>query len=81
MRKDGRVLVEGQEATSWDDRRRRRFWQQHAAFVFQDNGLIDEESVECNVRLSQMSLFGVRTRLKASIESALERVGLTGRGS
>jgi putative ABC transport system ATP-binding protein len=81
VRKDGRVLVEGQEATSWDDRRRRRFWQQHAAFVFQDYGLIDEESVECNVRLSQMSLFGVRTRLKASIESALERVGLTGRGS
>ncbi|MCZ9883288.1 ATP-binding cassette domain-containing protein [Arthrobacter sp. B2a2-09] len=76
----GRVLVEGQDATRWDDRRRRRFWQQHAAFVFQDYGLIDEESVEYNVGLSQMSLFGVRTRLKASIESGLERVGLTGRG-
>lgn len=77
----GQVHVGGRDATRWDDRRRRRFWQQHAAFVIQDYGLIDEESVQYNVALSRMSLFGVNKRLKVSIESALERVGLTGRGS
>ncbi|MEC5182375.1 ABC transporter ATP-binding protein [Arthrobacter sp. CG_A4] len=76
----GRVLVGDQDATRWDDRRRRKFWQQHAAFVFQDYGLIDEESVEYNVALSQISLFGLRKRQKSRIEIALDRVGLTGRG-
>lgn len=75
----GRVLVGGKDATSWDDRRRRRFWQQHAAFVFQDYGLIDEESVEYNVALSQISLFGIQRRQKDAVESALDSVGLGGR--
>lgn len=79
-RRRGRVLVGDQDATRWDDRRRRKFWQQHAAFVFQDYGLIDEESVEYNVALSQISLFGLRKRQKSRIEIALDRVGLTGRG-
>jgi putative ABC transport system ATP-binding protein len=76
----GRVTVGGQDATQWDDRRRRRFWQQHAAFVFQDYGLIDEESVEYNVALSHLSLLGLQRRQKAAVGEALERVGLTGRG-
>ena len=76
----GRVLVGNQDATRWDDRRRRRFWQQHASFVFQDYGLVDEETVEYNVALSQISLLGLRTRQKAEIERSLERVGLNGRG-
>ncbi|MFK4297424.1 putative ABC transport system ATP-binding protein [Arthrobacter sp. GAS37] len=75
----GQVHVGGRDATRWDDRRRRRFWQQHAAFVFQDYGLIDEESVEYNVALSQMPIFGLVKRHRAGIESALDRVGLVGR--
>lgn len=75
----GRVLVGGQDSTNWDDRLRRRFWQQHAAFVFQDYGLIDEESVEYNVSLSQLSLFGIRRQQRSAVESALDRVGLIDR--
>ncbi|WP_332603632.1 ABC transporter ATP-binding protein [Arthrobacter sp. S2(2024)] len=75
----GSVSVGGQDATRWDDRRRRRFWQQHAAFVFQDYGLIDEETVEYNVALSRLSLLGLQRRQKAGIEDALDRVGLIGR--
>ncbi|HKU31024.1 MAG TPA: ATP-binding cassette domain-containing protein [Arthrobacter sp.] len=76
----GSVVVGGQDAARWDDQRRRRFWQKHAAFVFQDYGLIDEETVEYNVALSRLSLLGLQRRHKAGIEEALERVGLTGRG-
>ncbi|WP_136610479.1 ABC transporter ATP-binding protein [Sinomonas albida] len=77
----GRVLVGDQDATRWDDRRRRQFWQQSAAFVFQDYGLIDEESVAYNVALSKLPLFGLRGGHKAGVEEVLKRVGLGGRSS
>ncbi|MDQ4503848.1 ATP-binding cassette domain-containing protein [Sinomonas sp. ASV322] len=77
----GRVLVEGQDATRWEDRRRRGFWQRHAAFVFQDYGLIDEESIAYNVALSRLPLFGLRAGHKTAVEEVLERVGLGGRSS
>lgn len=75
----GRVLVGGHDATHWNDSRRRRFWQQSAAFVFQDYGLIDEESVAVNVALSRIPVFGRRHSQRAGVENALERVGLGGR--
>lgn len=62
---DGRVLVGGHDATHWNDSRRRRFWQQSAAFVFQDYGLIDEESVAVNVALSRIPVFGRRHSQRA----------------
>jgi putative ABC transport system ATP-binding protein len=77
----GTVLVGGQDATAWDDRRRRRFWQEHAAFVFQDYGLIDEESVAYNVALSKLPLFAQRASRIAGVRDALERVGLDGRSA
>lgn len=76
---DGRVLVGGQEATHWNDSRRRRFWQQSAAFVFQDYGLIDEESVAVNVALSRIPVFGRLRSQRAEVEKVLERVGMGGR--
>jgi putative ABC transport system ATP-binding protein len=76
----GAVLVDGVDATSWNDRRRRRFWQQHAAFVFQDYGLIDEETVEHNVAVARLSTSGIRSRERSAIDAALVRVGLEGRG-
>ncbi|GAB3566234.1 ABC transporter ATP-binding protein [Arthrobacter alkaliphilus] len=75
----GRVLVGGNDATHWNDRHRRRFWQQHAAFVFQDYGLIDEESIAVNVALSKLPVFGRLSSQRAGVEKVLERVGLGGR--
>jgi putative ABC transport system ATP-binding protein len=51
----------------------------HAAFVFQDYGLIDDESVAYNVALSKLSLFGSPRKQVAAVEKALERVALGGR--
>lgn len=76
----GRVIVGGTDATRWKDQQRRRFWQQHAAFVFQDYGLIDEQSIAYNVLLARLPLFGIRKKDRAEIDDSLARVGLGGRG-
>ncbi|MHC6219901.1 ABC transporter ATP-binding protein [Arthrobacter sp. MMS24-S77] len=78
---DGKVMVGGQDATHWNDRQRRRFWQQNAAFVFQDYGLIEEESIAVNVALSRLPVFGRRNSQRNGVEKVLERVGLGGRSA
>ncbi|MGB3683259.1 MAG: ATP-binding cassette domain-containing protein [Rubrobacteraceae bacterium] len=75
----GRVLVDGTDTTGWKSRQRRRFWKDHGAFVLQDYGVIEEESVAFNVDMTS-SLFGSRVfsdhrRLKL----ALKETGLGGR--
>lgn len=75
----GRVLVDGTDTTGWKPSRRRRFWKDHAAFVLQDHGVMEEESVAFNVTMSS-SVFGHRVlgdhqRMRA----ALEETGLGGR--
>src|SRR4051794_40910732 len=44
----GRMLVDGADTTGWRSWHRRRFWKDHAAFVLQDYGVIEEESVAFN---------------------------------
>lgn len=75
----GRVLVDGTDTTGWKSRQRRRFWKEHGAFVLQDYGVMEEESVAFNVTMTS-SIFGSRVsgdhrRLKL----ALKETGLGGR--
>jgi putative ABC transport system ATP-binding protein len=76
----GHVIIGEEDSSRWKDARRRRFWQKHAAFVFQDHGLIDEKSVAYNVMLARLPLFGAHKRDVANVQAILERVGLSGRG-
>ena len=75
----GRVLVDGTDTTGWKSRQRRRFWKAHGAFVLQDYGVMEEESVAFNVTMRSSAfgsrVLGDRQRLKA----ALEETGLDGR--
>ena len=41
----GRVLMDAQDTAAWTAARRRRFWRDDAAFVLQDYGIIEDESV------------------------------------
>ncbi|BCT78103.1 ABC transporter ATP-binding protein [Sinomonas cyclohexanicum] len=76
----GSVTVGDADTARWKDGQRRRFWQRHAAFIFQDYGLIDEESVGYNVALSALAPFTHRARKHEwAVSAALERVGLDGR--
>jgi len=49
----GRVVIDGRDLTGASDRRRREFWRDSAAFVFQDYGLVDEWTVTQNILLSE----------------------------
>lgn len=75
----GRILVDGTDATKYGSAARRRFWRDHAAFVLQDYGIMDEESVAFNVTM-QASILGNRvTGDQRRLAQILERTGLAGR--
>lgn len=76
----GQVLIDGTDTGDWGASRIRRFWRDHAAFVIQDYGIVDDESVAYNVTMAA-SVFTNRVRgNRDRWEGALERVGLAGRG-
>ena len=75
----GRILIDGDDVTRYGDAARRRFWRDHAAFVFQDYGIMDEEPVAFNVTM-QASILGRRvTGNQERLVQALEQTGLHGR--
>lgn len=75
----GRVLVDGTDTTGWRSGRRRRFWKDHGAFVLQDYGVMEEESVAFNVTMAS-SIFGSRVvGDQQRLQAALEETGLNGR--
>lgn len=75
----GRVLIDGNDATRYGSAARRRFWRDHAAFVLQDYGIMDEESVAFNVTM-RASLLGKRvTGDQRRLAQVLEQTGLVGR--
>jgi putative ABC transport system ATP-binding protein len=77
----GRVLVDGTDTSGWSSAHRRRFWRDHAAFVLQDAGVMDEESVEFNVTM-RSTILGNRTRGdRPRLHAALRATGLEGRNT
>ncbi|MFJ6537899.1 ABC transporter ATP-binding protein [Paenarthrobacter sp. NPDC091711] len=75
----GHVVVGGEDATKWNDSKRRRFWRNHVAFVFQDYGLIEEASVGYNVTVGRRGLFGLRPSESERLGQVLKHVLLSGR--
>ncbi|MFD2768353.1 ABC transporter ATP-binding protein [Micromonospora eburnea] len=77
----GQVRIDGVETTGWRDSARRKFWRHHAAFVQQDYGVIDDETVGFNATM-QMSILGRRLPAdQRRLDMALERTGLPGRSA
>lgn len=67
----GKITINGQEASSWSDKKRLAFWRDTAAFIYQDYGIIDEEKVSYNVSLTKAKGQDLR------VLEALERVGIS----
>lgn len=76
----GRVCIEGRDTSGWGSGRVRRFWRDHAAFVLQEYGIVDDESVAYNVTMTASLLTNRVLGDRARLEEALERAGLAGRG-
>lgn len=68
----GEIRIDGQNVSAWRERQRTQFWKKHVTFIYQDYGIIDEETVAFNVSLKK----GGNTR---QVQAALESVGLKGR--
>lgn len=75
----GSILIDGNDVTRYGTTARRRFWRDHAAFVLQDYGIMDEESVAFNVTM-QASVIGRRVSgNKERLAQVLEQTDLQGR--
>lgn len=69
----GKIFVDNNDVTGWRESQRTLFWKEHASFIYQDYGIIDDETVSFNVSLKK---FGNN---QGQIKEALEIVGLQGR--
>lgn len=77
----GRILINGIDATDWNSRERRRFWRDSCAFVLQDYGLMDEESVAFNITMTA-SIFRKRVLGdSARVNYVLSYTGLANRSN
>ena len=50
----GAVLVDNTDATRWHEAQRTAFWRKSASFIYQDYGIIGDESVSFNVSLRKI---------------------------
>ncbi|KRG12568.1 phosphonate ABC transporter ATPase [Virgibacillus soli] len=75
----GSILINKNDVTKYGSAARRRFWRDHVAFVLQDYGIMDGESVAFNITM-QTSVFGRRViGNKERLTQSLEKTGLKGR--
>lgn len=69
----GEIMIDGISAADWNERKKVEFWKKNATFIYQDYGIIDEETVAYNVLLQKVKLNGSR------VKEVLKTVGLSGR--
>jgi len=69
----GKIFVDNNDVTGWRESQRTLFWKDYASFIYQDYGIIDDETVSFNVSLKK---FGNN---QGQIKEVLEIVGLQGR--
>lgn len=72
----GDVFIDDEHTRSWDDRQRMRYWRDHAAFIYQNFGTVEDETLAFNIVLSHAK----QRKYPRQIEAALKYVGLAGRG-
>ena len=71
----GEVYIDQVPTSGWKDKQRSQFWQQRAAFIYQDYGIIDDETVAYNVTLRPQT----KTRAADGVQAVLAQVGLQDR--
>lgn len=71
---NGEIIINGNDTTKWKEKERTKFWHDQAAFVYQDYGIIEDESVSYNVTLDKQK------KGSGEVKKILEKVGLAGRG-
>ncbi|MDE7416477.1 MAG: ATP-binding cassette domain-containing protein [Lachnospiraceae bacterium] len=70
---NGDILFDGKSAIKWGDKQKTRFWRKYAAFIYQDYGIIENESIAYNVALDKLQMRSNK------VKTVLQEVGLAGR--
>lgn len=68
--KGGKITIFGNDVTNWKDKEKTKFWQEHATFIYQDYGIIEEESVAFNITLNK------KEKKLSDVHKVLQQVGL-----
>lgn len=69
----GKIFIDTKDVTKWDDKQKTKFWHENATFIYQDYGIIEDESVAYNVSLNRL------TAGSKEVKNVLRKVGLDGR--
>lgn len=69
----GSVLIDQIDTSKWNDKDKTKFWHKYATFIYQDYGIIEDESVAYNITLDKS-----KVKNKA-VKNILDKVGLKGR--
>lgn len=70
----GNILINDKNVTKWNDKQKTRFWHEYATFIYQDYGIIEDETVSYNVTFTKRQVRG------NEVNEILKNVGLDGRG-
>ena len=69
----GNIIIDGKNVTKLSDKEKTKFWHDYATFIYQDYGIIEDESVAYNVTLDK---YKIRSN---KVQTILQKVGLAGR--
>jgi putative ABC transport system ATP-binding protein len=75
---EGSIFIDGNNVTKFNAASRRKFWRDYAAFILQDYGIMDEETVAFNVTM-ESSVFGRIKGNRERLTQVLKQTGLQGR--
>ena len=76
---EGSIFIDGNNVTKFNAASRRKFWRDYAAFILQDYGIMDEETVAFNVTM-ESSVFGrIKGNREERLTQVLKQTGLQGR--
>lgn len=71
----GSILINGNDTSKWNDKDKTKFWHKYVTFIYQDYGIIEDETVAYNITLDKS-----KAKSKA-VKNILAKVGLNGRDS
>lgn len=69
----GEIIIDKKNVTKLKDKERTKFWHDYATFIYQDYGIIEDESVIYNVTLDKYKTHSNK------VNTILKKVGLEGR--
>ena len=69
----GEIMIDGENITKWKDKEKTKFWHDYATFIYQDYGIIEDESIVYNVTLNK---YKIRNN---DVQEILKKVGIIDR--